>query len=196
MELQRLQQMADESDVGGGVDKQILNIRDGSFGWHENRQTTIQGVNLHLPGPSLTMVVGPVGSGKSTFLKGLLGETSSFKGSMQLSTREFAFCDQIPWIRHGTIRENIIGHLEFDEVLYNSVIYACALDTDFKQLPDGDRTTVGSKGMKLSGGQRQRVVILLMTCFERASANARAVNGPSQLCQKTTCDLRRCAKWT
>jgi ATP-binding cassette, subfamily C (CFTR/MRP), member 1 len=154
LELQPLPKPARESG-----DKHVLSVRDGSFGWHENNQTAIQGVNLHLPGPSLTMVVGPVGCGKSTFLKGLLGETSSFKGSVQLSTREFAFCDQIPWIRNGTIRENIIGHLEFDQVWYNSVIYACALDTDFQQLPDGDRTTVGSKGMKLSGGQRQRVVI-------------------------------------
>ena len=77
---------------------------------------------------------------------------------MQLSTREFAFCDQVPWIRNGTIRENIIGHLEFDATWYNSIVYACALDTDFQQLSDGDMTTVGSKGMKLSGGQRQRVV--------------------------------------
>ncbi|OKL56998.1 hypothetical protein UA08_07710 [Talaromyces atroroseus] len=131
LELQPLPGPARESDVGVCVDKHILSIRDGSFGWHEDRQTAIQGVNLRLPEPSLTMVVGPVGCGKSTFLKGLLGETTSFKGSVQLSTREFAFCDQIPWIRNGTIRENIIGHLEFDEVWYNSVIYACALDTDF-----------------------------------------------------------------
>ncbi|GAM37304.1 hypothetical protein TCE0_023r07121 [Talaromyces pinophilus] len=157
LELESLSNPARELDVGSRVDKQILSIRDGSFGWHENCQTTIQGVNLHLPGLSLTMVVGPVGCGKSTFLKGLLGETFTSKGSVQLSTREFAFCDQIPWIRNGTIRENIIGHLEFDEAWYNSVIFACALDTDFQQLPNGDSTTVGSKGMKLSGGQRQRV---------------------------------------
>lgn len=158
VELQPLPKQALQPDGGGSVDKQILSVRDGSFGWDGNHQTTIQGVNLHLPGLSLTMVVGPVGCGKSTFLKGLLGETSSFEGSIQLSTREFAFCDQVPWIRNGTIRENIIGHLDFDEVWYNSVIYACALDTDFQQLPEGDMTTVGSKGMKLSGGQRQRVV--------------------------------------
>lgn len=159
LELQPPRKPARESHVGFGINKQILSIRDGSFGWHENRPAAVQGVNLHLPGPSLTMVVGPVGSGKSTFLKGLLGETPSFKGSMQLSTREFAFCDQVPWIGNGTIRENIVGPLEFDEVWYNSVIHACALDTDFQQLPDGDKTTAGSKGMKLSGGQRQRVVI-------------------------------------
>lgn len=158
LELQPLPKAARESEMGGSVDKQILSIRDGSFGWTRNRQSTIQGINIHLYGPSLTMVVGPVGCGKSTFLKGLLGETSSFEGSVQLSTREFSFCDQVPWIKNGTIRENIIDHLEFDEVWYNSIIYACALDTDFQQLPDGDMTTVGSKGMKLSGGQRQRVV--------------------------------------
>ncbi|RAO74265.1 uncharacterized protein BHQ10_010277 [Talaromyces amestolkiae] len=166
LELQPLPKAARESEMGGSVDKQILSIRDGSFGWNRNRQSTIQGINIHLYGPSLTMVVGPVGCGKSTFLKGLLGETSSFEGSVQLSTREFSFCDQVPWIKNGTIRENIIGHLEFDEVWYNSIIYACALDTDFQQLPDGDMTTVGSKGMKLSGGQRQRVS-MARACYAR-----------------------------
>ena len=33
----------------------------------------------------------------------------------------------------------------------------CALKEDFKELPDGDMTTVGERGMALSGGQKARV---------------------------------------
>ncbi|KKY32101.1 putative atp-binding cassette [Diaporthe ampelina] len=38
-------------------------------------------------------------------------------------------------------------------------ILACCLDSDFRELPDGDLTDVGSKGMNLSGGQRQRIAL-------------------------------------
>lgn len=37
------------------------------------------------------------------------------------------------------------------------VIKVCALKTDFKQLPYGDSTIVGERGVSLSGGQRSRV---------------------------------------
>jgi len=33
----------------------------------------------------------------------------------------------------------------------------CALKTDFKQFPNGDRTLVGERGVTLSGGQRSRI---------------------------------------
>lgn len=40
---------------------------------------------------------------------------------------------------------------------YKAVIYACALEPDFKMLPAGDMTEVGENGVILSGGQKQRI---------------------------------------
>ena len=34
---------------------------------------------------------------------------------------------------------------------------ACALNDDFAQLVDGDKTQIGENGINLSGGQKQRV---------------------------------------
>jgi ATP-binding cassette, subfamily C (CFTR/MRP), member 1 len=124
MELQPLKRARHELDIGTSITKPIVTIRDGSFGWHKTGPATVQGVDLQLSGPSLTIVVGPVGCGKSTLLKGILGETLNFTGSLKFSSLESAFCDQVPWINSGTLRENIIGHLEFDDVWYKSIIYA------------------------------------------------------------------------
>jgi ABC-type bacteriocin/lantibiotic exporter with double-glycine peptidase domain len=106
----------------------------------------------------LTVILGPVGCGKSTILKAILGEATIFNGSVWVSTKELAYCDQSPWVSNGSVRENIVSGTHFDAAWYNTVIHACALQVDLLQLSDGDATNVGSKGISLSGGQKQRLV--------------------------------------
>jgi ABC-type bacteriocin/lantibiotic exporter with double-glycine peptidase domain len=59
---------------------------------------------------------------------------------------------------NATIRESIVAMSSFDKEWYTSVVRACALVQDFEQLPRGDETVIGSKGIALSGGQSQRIV--------------------------------------
>lgn len=58
---------------------------------------------------------------------------------------------------NGTTKENIIGLSSVNEDRYAEVVEATALAFDFKTLPQGDETNVGSDGISLSGGQRQRI---------------------------------------
>jgi ATP-binding cassette subfamily C (CFTR/MRP) protein 1 len=134
-------------------------VRDGEFGWSLDQSNTLINLNLSLQS-QLTIIVGPSGGGKSTFLKALLGETLSSKGFVYTASNEIAFCDQVAWIQNKSLRDNIIGDLLFDGTWYNTVVTACALNTDFVRLALGDMTLVGSKGIALSGGQKQRLVSL------------------------------------
>jgi ATP-binding cassette, subfamily C (CFTR/MRP), member 1 len=137
-------------------------IKTGHFGWSETNPTVINDVTMQiLQNAQLTIVVGSVGCGKSTFLKALLGETSTFNGLVYVKYLEIAFCDQTPWIVNGSIRDNIVGESIFEDAWYNSVVWACALDVDLQQMSNGDATIVGSKGVMLSGGQKQRLVSTL-----------------------------------
>lgn len=141
----------------------LVSLQNARFGWNSSPSDSA-GITLNLsPSPlgTLVAIVGPVGSGKSTFLKGLANETSVLDGEAFIKYPDLAFCEQTPWLTNTTIRENIIGEntaTEFDPSWYSTVVSACALDSDLKKMPAGDQTFVGSKGSKLSGGQKQRIV--------------------------------------
>ncbi|KAJ5656628.1 hypothetical protein N7507_008578 [Penicillium longicatenatum] len=132
--------------------------KNASFGWKAGN-FVLQNVSTQISKSSLTMVVGPVGSGKSTFCKALLGEVPFSDGSVVTNSqfRHIGFCEQTAFLSNGTIRDNIIGFSPFNDERYNEVIQATSLGFDFEFLPQGDHTNIGSDGIALSGGQKQRV---------------------------------------
>lgn len=133
-------------------------VTDGLFGWDKTKEPLLQNINVAIPRQKLTMIVGPVGCGKSTLLKALLGEVPLLGGAVVVSSFDIAFCDQSPWHMNGTIQDSIIGVEKMEEAWYSTVLRACALPEDLRQLSRGDQTTIGSKGISLSGGQSQRIV--------------------------------------
>lgn len=121
----------------------------------------LQNLTLDIKPSSFTIAIGPVGSGKSIFLKTILGEVPVTDGAMFLncSQSSMAFCDQSPWLRNVSVRENILTGSPYDHEWYHSVIRDCALDRDIDNFPDRDHTIVGSGGITLSGGQKQRLAL-------------------------------------
>ncbi|KAL4924344.1 putative ABC multidrug transporter [Aspergillus undulatus] len=137
----------------------MIAVHNGSFGWSTDKDPSVQNVTMTISSGMFAMLVGPSGCGKSTLLKAILGEVTVQSGSVQLATESVAFCDQSPWHMNASIRECIVAMSTFDREWYHSVTNACALTTDFEQLPRGDDTVIGSKGISLSGGQSQRIAI-------------------------------------
>lgn len=135
-------------------------VRNGQFGWEESK-FALNNINLTIPRFKLTIVVGPIASGKSTFCKVLLGETPTAEGDVTFNGNfsHIGFCDQIPVLTNGTIKENIIGLSIFDSLWYDEVVTATALTQDLGTFPQGDQSVIGTNGQTLSGGQRQRVAM-------------------------------------
>ncbi|XXG98141.1 hypothetical protein Hte_004462 [Hypoxylon texense] len=141
---------------------QLISLRNQSFSWTRDNAAVLNGLNVDIRRGEVTAVVGRVGSGKSAFLNSILGEMTSTSGENSQGSKSrqvMAYCAQEPWLENKTVRQNIIGVSPYDEKWYSSVIYACGLDTDLRQLHRGDRTSVGSTGQNLSGGQKQRVAL-------------------------------------
>lgn len=106
----------------------------------------------------ITMIVGPVGCGKSTLIKGILHQHMVKNGFRTASFSKAAYCPQTPWITNDTIRNNIIGFRQFDQTWYDFTCEVCGLQGDLNALSEGDMHMAGSGGISLSGGQKQRIV--------------------------------------
>ncbi|CAE7110372.1 unnamed protein product [Rhizoctonia solani] len=115
-------------------------------------------VTLNVSRGSVVGIVGPVGSGKSSLLLGLLGEMPRTRGSVSFGGKT-AYCPQMAWIRNATLRDNVVFGRPWDEDRYWASIRDASLELDLGLLPDGDMTEIGEKGINLSGGQKQRVNI-------------------------------------
>lgn len=134
-------------------------IRDASFSWnrHEDK-TVLKDINFSAHKGDLSCVVGRVGAGKSSLLQSVLGDLWKTQGQVQVHGT-VAYVSQSPWIMNATVRENIVFGYRYDSTFYEKTIKACALLDDFAQLPDGDETVVGERGISLSGGQKARVAL-------------------------------------
>ncbi|KAI1733387.1 ABC transporter [Xylaria scruposa] len=135
-----------------------VSIVNGSFSWTAERMV-LRNITATIPARKITMITGPVASGKSTFCKALLGEVPVAEGDMMISPscKVIGFCDQNPFLLNTMLKENIVGYSDFDALRYKEVLKATELDIDVALFPAGHDTKAGSNGIMLSGGQRQRV---------------------------------------
>ena len=62
----------------------------------------LKDVNLEVPRGRLCAIVGPVGSGKSSLLSGLLGEMKQLAGTVVFGG-SVAYCSQIAWIQNASV---------------------------------------------------------------------------------------------
>ncbi|EAA35437.2 hypothetical protein NCU02051 [Neurospora crassa OR74A] len=141
-----------------------VSIRGLTVKWTpEQSNPTLEDVNLELSRGKVVACLGPVGSGKTSLARAILGEVPLVKGAVTYATDRIAYCSQVPWLPNRTIKQVIRGSMtiygDIDHDWYLAVVRACCLDQDLAVLPDGDETMVGVDGMNLSGGQRQRVAL-------------------------------------
>ncbi|XP_033748591.1 LOW QUALITY PROTEIN: ATP-binding cassette sub-family C member 9-like [Pecten maximus] len=152
----------DVADVTTVIEpRATVEVVHGNFSWElESKELSLKNINIKIPSGKLTIIVGPVGSGKSSLLSAVLGEMITVSGTVDWNrgTRR-AYVSQKPWLLNASLKNNILFGQQFQWRRYNKVLQACALQPDIASLPAGDNTEIGEKGVNLSGGQKQRVSI-------------------------------------
>lgn len=164
---------ADEQPVGGatGIDRQVQGVTltggagevcidSANFSWGQpdSQGFDLRQISFAAGQGELVAVVGAVGSGKSSLVSACLGEMLRSNGSHVLRGSA-SFCAQQPWLASGTLRDNVLMGAPFDHERYWEAVRCCGLLPDLEQLPEGDRTAIGNRGINLSGGQKQRIAL-------------------------------------
>jgi ATP-binding cassette, subfamily C (CFTR/MRP), member 1 len=150
------------SDGKAIQNKEAIILENISLGYSKDSDV-VHSVTTTLKKNTITMIIGPVGAGKSSILLGMLGELRSNKGFIRLNARDIGYCSQSAWLPNATIKQIIAGtdeaSDEVDEVWFRSVLHACVIDVDIHMFPQGEDSVIGSRGLTLSGGQRQRLAL-------------------------------------
>ncbi|XP_059020460.1 multidrug resistance-associated protein 1-like isoform X5 [Mustela lutreola] len=133
-----------------------IGFTNASFSWDKTGVPVLKNLNIKIPEGALVAVVGPVGSGKSSVLSAILGEMEKLTGVVQRKG-SVAYVAQQAWIQNCILQENILFGSIMQKQFYERVLEACALLPDLEQLPNGDQTEIGERGVNISGGQKHRV---------------------------------------
>lgn len=144
-----------------------------SYRYPAASRTALENLSLILPKNTSLGVIGPTGSGKSTFIDLLLGLYHPTAGEILIDGQTLTPALVPPWqasigyvpqdifLTDDTIARNIAFGLPDEKIDQARLREACAmaqvLEFIEKELPDRFDTIVGERGIRLSGGQRQRI---------------------------------------
>ena len=162
-----------EEHVGGSAAAKLEHsIQFENVGFSYDNHVVFDELSMDIDAGSLTTLVGPSGTGKTTIVDLTIGLLSPTSGRILLDGRPLQEVDLKQW-------RNLIGYVPQDTILlHDSVLHNVTLgdpalrveDAEralhaanawgfISAMPDGINTVVGERGGKLSGGQRQRIAI-------------------------------------
>ena len=134
----------------------VISISNGNF-YYNNHNYILKNINFSIKKGELVMIIGQIGSGKTTLFNALLNNILSSPQTIIKINNSIAYTNQNPFIKFDTIKNNILFFNEYDEEKYNKILNLCELEKDIKSFNKGDYTIISEKGTTLSGGQKSRI---------------------------------------
>jgi len=149
-----------------------IEFRDVAFNYPNTQIAALKGVNFSIREGEKVVVIGRIGSGKTTLQKLLMGLYQTTGGAVSIDgvdvrqldpadlRRNIGYVPQDVTLFYGTMRDNIsIGAPFADDTAILAAAEAGGLSEFINRHPDGFEMMIGERGESLSGGQRQGVAI-------------------------------------
>jgi len=147
-----------------------IRLEQVSFGYGDKQ--VLRDITLQIPTKSLTTIIGPSGTGKTTLIDLVIGLYQPDTGTVCLDDVPLTQVDMKQWRQmlgyvpqeHILLHDSILTNVTFGDPQLTAADAEQALKAagawDFvSALPEGMQNSVGERGTKLSGGQRQRIMI-------------------------------------
>ena len=155
-----------------------IGMQNVAFSFAEGNTKILEDVTFHIHKGETVVILGNIGSGKSTILKLLLKFHDPDSGTIYINGKPYdemtmkeikhlvGFVPQQPLLFNRTVMENILyGTENVSREQVNVFINNIGVDKEFENLENGIDSKVGKNGSKLSGGQRQ-IVLCLRVFFQ------------------------------
>tara|TARA_B110000008_G_scaffold136783_1_gene138805 strand:+ start:67 stop:1533 length:1467 start_codon:yes stop_codon:yes gene_type:complete len=154
--------------------KNEISFNNISFAYEKDKKNAlIENIDLTMRRGQKIAIIGPTGSGKSTFLDLLLGMIEPDSGeimmdqevlskeNLQSYRRNFSYVPQKIFFLEDTLQENIVfgSNQELDIDKLDRVILNAALRELIDDLPHGLQTNISDSNQMVSGGQKQCIGI-------------------------------------
>ena len=150
-----------------------LALHQVSYTYKDTKAPALKGLNLEINRGESVGLIGPSGSGKTTLVDVFLGLLVPQSGNLTYNDRsledslpqwrsQVAYLPQQVFLIDDTLRCNVA--LGEDDCSINNqrlkkALKQAQLQTLVEQLPEGENTLLGERGVRLSGGQRQRIAL-------------------------------------
>jgi ATP-binding cassette, subfamily C, bacterial LapB len=156
-----------------------IEFRDVHFGYPGAATEALRGISFRVKPGEKVLILGRVGSGKSTLQKLILGLFEPTKGAVLMDgvdlrqldpadiRRNLGYVEQDSLLFYGTLRENITIRAPYaDDRTMVAAADLAGLTEFVNRHPEGFDMVVGERGESLSGGQRQGVAIARAVLLE------------------------------
>ncbi len=132
------------------------------------RARGLEAISFRIERGSLTVVSGPVGSGKTSLLRSVIGLLEIDSGAVLWNDTpvedraaffvppQTAYVAQAPRLFAESLADNLRLGFDLSADDLHRAIELAAFEDDVAALPDGLATLIGARGVRLSGGQAQR----------------------------------------
>jgi ABC-type multidrug transport system fused ATPase/permease subunit len=152
-------------------ERPVLAFEEVGFRYPNRDDEALAGVSCRIEAGRAVGVIGPTGSGKTTFValllrlveptagRYLIGGQPASRHDAASWGRGFAFVPQAPEILGDTVRENVRFFRPFSDGEVERALRAANLWQEVEAMPQGLDTPIGLAGSNLSGGQRQRLAL-------------------------------------
>jgi ABC-type multidrug transport system fused ATPase/permease subunit len=156
-----------------------IGMQNITFRYKQSKRDVLQEFNLHITPGEKVVIMGDIGSGKSTVLKLLLRYYEPRIGTVYWNGRSYdeynlrelrksiGYVPQVPVLFDRTVYENMTyGLTGIDRASLVAFLEEHDLMKEFDNLDNGLDTIIGKNGSVLSGGQRQLVWCLRVLLSE------------------------------